>query len=204
MNTRRSIPTTGVLAGAALLGAATLLLTNVPAAQAAPDGRQHDRFPISVAELDARRAEVFANVDSNGDGLISAEEFAAAEMPRHPRGGHHKRKGQRDERGAPTEEMITERGEAMEENLFHSLDADNDGVISREEFSTEAMQEARRASRKTQIFERSDSDGDGFLSPDEFPPRRLSSLDANGDGEITRDELPDRPGGRAWGGNAGG
>ena len=187
---------TGAIAGTALLGAATILLT-LPAAQAAPDQGRHDRFPISVEELEAHRAEIFARVDSNGDGLISAEEFAAAEMPKRPRGGHHKRNGG-SYRGSPSEEAISERHEAMaamEEDLFHALDVDGDGVISREEFSRQAIREARQAAMKTRLFERSDTDGDGYLSPDEFPPRRMANLDANGDGEISRDELPHRAAG---------
>ncbi len=208
MNSKRArtIATAGAIAGTALLGAVGLFIAGAPAVQAAPEGRGPERFPISVAEIDAHRTEIFANVDSNGDGLVSAEEFAAAEMPRHPRGGHHRQKGPRGDRGEPTEEMLAKRDAAraaMEENLFHSLDADSDGAISREEFSTEAMHEARKASRKAKMFERTDVNGDGYLSPEEFPPRHLANLDVNGDGEITRDELPERPGGRSWGGGTG-
>ncbi len=206
MTSRRTriTPVQSAFAGAALLGGAAILAAATPAAFAAPDQNQHDRFPITVEEIDARRAEVFARTDSNGDGLISAEEFAAAELPKRSRGGQHKRRGG-GYRGEPTEEMSAERSEkraAMEESLFHSLDADGDGVISRDEFSREAMAEARKATRRTQMFERADVDGDGYLSPDEFPPRRMANLDANGDGEITRDERPERAQGRAWGGNA--
>lgn len=180
--------TTAALA-AVLFGAATFLVGSVPLAQAAPPTGGQDRFPISIEEMDAHRAEVFASVDSNGDGLISAEEFALAELPKPPRG--HKPKGQ----------WKAAQQADMDENLFHALDKDTDGVISRDEFSTQVMREARMASMKSHLFERADQDGDGYLSPDEFPPRRLARLDANGDGEISRDELPDRPGARSWDSN---
>ena len=187
---------TGAVAGTALLGAASILLT-LPEAQAAPDQGGHDRFPIFVEELEARRAEIFARVDSNGDGLISAEEFTAAEMPKHPRGGPNRRKGG-GHHGSPSEEATSRRHEAMaamEEDLFHALDADADGVISRDEFSSAALRDARRTTMISRMFERADTDGDGYLSPDEFPPRRMANLDANGDGQISRDELPHRAAG---------
>lgn len=208
MKTRRfrTLATSGAISTTILAGVATLFVASAPLLQAAPEASGHDRFPLSVAEMDARRAEIFANVDNNGDGLISAEEFAVAELPERSRGGHHKRSGQRSRQGELTAEMMAERHEAMaamEENLFHTLDADADGVISREEFSREAMKEARRATMKTRLFERADTDGDGYLSPDEFPPRRMASLDANGDGLITRDELPGRSEGRTRGSHAG-
>lgn len=188
---------TGTIAGIAALGVAFSTLGTPPSAQAAPQDGQ-DRFPISVEEIDARRVEVFVSVDSNGDGLISAEEFAAAELPKGRRGGQHKQRG-----GDGDEEAWAARREAMEEDLFFALDANADGVISRDEFSTEAMREARQANRKSRLFERADQDGDGYLSPDEFPPRRMAQLDANGDGEITRDELPAHPDRRAWNRDAG-
>ena len=82
------------------------------------------------------------------------------------------------------------------------LDADADGVISRDEFSVAAMSEARKAAQKSRAFERADTDGDGYLSPDEFPPRRLADLDVNGDGEISADEWPNPHRGRYRDGNA--
>ncbi len=205
MKTKRIVVIAAAVTGTVLIAAATFFVASAPPAHAARDEGRYDRFPISVEALDARRAEVFANVDTDGDGLISAEEFAAAEMPKRPRGGHHKRGGWHGGSGEPTEEMIAERSEAMagmEEELFHALDADADGVVSRDEFSREAMHEAKKASMKSRLFERADADGDGYLSPDEFPPRRLANLDANGDGKITRDELPERTGRHPWGRSA--
>ena len=166
MTTRRSriLATTGAVAAAGLLGSTLILgsfMVNAPAAQAAPYGGS-DRFPISVEEMDAKRAEIFANVDTNGDGLISAEEFAAAELPeRQGRGkrGYKGNRGDMSARGDMTDEQMADRIAAMEDNLFHALDADADGVISRDEFSRAAMKEAMADGRKAKMFERADQDG---------------------------------------------
>lgn len=179
---RRFAP--AVISTGLLFGAAT-------AVQAAPPGGPGDRFPISVEEAEAHRAEIFAGMDSNGDGLISADEFAAAEGPRDHK---HGRKpplplGHGPDRKPPSETELA----AMEDELFEALDTDGNGTLSRSEFSHRAMAEARSESMKSRFFERADANGDGYLSPEEFPPRRLAEFDANGDGQITRDEMPLRP-----------
>lgn len=183
----------------AVLTAGLVLAAGSQQAEAAPD--QDGRFPISVEELDGRRAEIFALVDSNGDGLVSAEEFAAAELPNRSHARHQGRRGG-GYHGESSSEEIALRAEALEENLFLTLDADADGVISRSEFSMPVMREARKAAMKSRVFERADTDGDGYLSPDEFPPRRLATLDTNGDGQISADEWPDRHRGGYRDGNA--
>jgi len=184
--------TGGLLAMSAALLLAGLFRT-VPVQAAA----ETDRFPISVEDLDARRAAVFAATDTNGDGLISAEEFDAHSSKRaHGSGPRHRRSGDPgfEHRGQDHGDRghWSERQAAMDGLIFQALDKDGDGVVSEDEFSRQAMAEARASIMKTRLFDRLDKNEDGYLTPEEFPPARLRSMDANGDGEITRDELGHR------------
>ncbi|HEX7125082.1 MAG TPA: hypothetical protein VF406_04795 [Thermodesulfobacteriota bacterium] len=70
-----------------------------------------------------------------------------------------------------------------------SLDADRDGVITREEASSAAAEAAARL----------DKDGDGTISVQEYTESRLGwfdRLDRNGDGVLDKSEQPRRHGRR--------
>lgn len=190
---RRKTGVAAAIGGVTLITGALLTGTGTTA-QAAPEAGD-SRFPVSVESMDARRAEIFAAIDTNGDGLISAEEFDAHEPPargkRHAGDtgrphGHPKSAGHRPD---PSADQIASEIARMDESLFQQLDSNGDGVLSQDEFSREAMMAARRELMKLQIFAHADQNDDGYLSPDEFPPRRLADMDANADGEVTRDEL---------------
>lgn len=179
-----------------LLIAATLLTAVwAHAEEAAPSGeplaaREH-RFPISVADLEARANALFARLDGNGDGVIDSAEFEA----RDPGRGRHGRSRGFGPAGVPPMHVDRARGATdraarraeQEAELFRQLDGDADGALSQAEFA--GLREARRTLRKKNAFARLDANGDGLLDRDEFPPRRLAGLDANGDGEISREEM---------------
>jgi Ca2+-binding EF-hand superfamily protein len=93
--------------------------------------------------------------------------------------------------------MMQTRAEAR----FARLDADGDGVVTREEFNESGM---RRAGR---MFRQLDADGDGELTMAEFTAnvadraeRMFSRMDRDGDGRVTAEDRPrnlaraDRPG----------
>jgi Ca2+-binding EF-hand superfamily protein len=70
-------------------------------------------------------------------------------------------------------------------DAFRKLDANNDGVVTKEELREHAEQARENAWKKL------DTDGDGALSIDEFPGRDnvFKRIDADGDGLLTKEEL---------------
>lgn len=89
---------------------------------------------ISKDEITAHRAEKFTSADSNGDNLITAEEFEAFAI-------------------AERERKQAERRARM----FAKLDADGDGYVTAEEH-------AAADKRMDRMFERVDTDGDGVIT----------------------------------------
>ena len=90
---------------------------------------------ITKDEIAAHRADRFLSADTNGDNLVSAEEFEAFAEAEHAR--------KRAERQA---------------KHFAKLDANGDGVITAEEHASAADK------RMDRMFERVDTDGDGVIT----------------------------------------
>lgn len=90
---------------------------------------------ITKDEIAAHRADKFLSADTNGDNLVSADEFEAF--------AEAERERKREERKA---------------KRFAKLDANGDGVISADEHASAANERVDR------MFERLDTDGDGVIT----------------------------------------
>ena len=152
-----------------------------------------DRFPINIADLEAKAAERFANIDSDQSGNIDMDEFEAAKM-QHPHPGSHAsghggRKHRRGDSAGATKHA--EMRAATQAELFSILDADGDGHLSQTEFTAVGQRTARVQAQKRAVFKGLDRDGNSLLTADEFPRSlaRLSAADADKDGLVTKAEL---------------
>ncbi len=155
-------------------------------------------FPISIADAEAKAADLFARVDTNGNGEITSAEFAAAEMPKDHKQpwalGHFRHAAKR--RAMHDHHDDAARGERRAEHeaaFFEALDTDGNGQLSAAEFDRDHQREVRKSLMKARIFQHLDTDANGVLNKGEFSPHsaRLRELDVDDDGEVSRDELRD-------------
>ncbi|MFP7569939.1 EF-hand domain-containing protein [Marivita sp. S2033] len=125
----------------------------------------------SASTRDDRRAEMFQQMDADGDGSISAEEFAA--------NGDRFSRADTDGDGMLTVEEIVagsqDRAKRMAEQMIERMDTDGDGALSQDEI------EAR--GNPDRMFDRMDSNNDDMISKDEFADARMGDRDGRGHGK---------------------
>jgi Ca2+-binding EF-hand superfamily protein len=159
-----------------------------------------DRFPISIAEVENRTAERFAEIDSDESGAVDLSEFEQAkpnrgqkqggQRARHTDGRKHDRSVKPREGGERHAQRQALR-EAAAEEMFALMDTDGDGVISQEEHRNADSRENRALAKKRAMFKQLDKDQDALLTPEEMPDpaERLRQVDADNDGVVTRAEM---------------
>ncbi len=109
---------------------------------------------LSVEEMQAPMLERFQSVDTDGDRSLSADELNAAR----PEKGEGKRFGG-GKFGKHGGEHGGNRGDRAA-NMIAKMDADGDGLLSLEELSSNPQ--------PAQMFDNIDANGDGAISQEEF------------------------------------
>jgi Ca2+-binding EF-hand superfamily protein len=151
-------------------------------ALAAPEGKRagyDPAEPIARADVMTKADERFAKLDTNGDGAIDAAEMAAhreamrtarterlAAMSEEEKAKMQERRSVMKQRWAKRGGAADgARGERSKAGWLTRLDANQDGLISREEFVAPAL---RR-------FDQMDANGDGIVTPEERAAARRTA-----------------------------
>lgn len=162
--------------------------------------------------------ELFAKLDSNGDGAVNQDELNNALSNQGDKGvlvSLSKNFSELDSDGsgslssdemaamAPPAHHGQAPGTELADALLSALDSDGDGVINSDELSS-GLSSAGSSADSKQLFSALDKNQDGNVSADELaasltppppPPQQLSSeqlfgqLDSDGNGSISADEL---------------
>jgi Ca2+-binding EF-hand superfamily protein len=156
--------------------------------------RGERRQPLSdeqrAERMQERTSERFARLDTDGDGMISPEEFQAGATGRMERFAEHRER--RAERRAELPEEMREMHAQFRTMMREGMDLDAFSGFARD-----------RASAR---FDAMDADGNGELTADEFTAevseraeRVFARMDRNEDGMVTSDDRPNRAGKRGDG-----
>lgn len=183
------------LAKLGLIGMAACALSTNATAEPGRHGDKH-RFPIVIADVEARQAQRFDLLDQDSDSAVTLAEFENGPSPdRRMRHKHRNRQAQhgshggRAEKGGRDEKRVAMR-KTVDVELFKILDADGDGSLSPTEHSARDRK-AMGLARKRAMFTNLDTNADGKLIAAELPSRadRLKQADSNQDGKVTRREM---------------
>ena len=177
---------------AIVVAIAFMTVSNVSAAE-----ERQVRFPISIADVEARTNAKFTGADTNMDGLLSSEEFAQLRLKRpgaKSRGRLEKRNGNAGKGGPINRQRAAEQKQiraAAAKEMFKLLDTNADGVIDANEYTQVNNRKLKRRAHKRAAFAQHDVNNDGFLAPSEMPSPvvRLQRLDTNGDGQVSKREM---------------
>jgi|Cruoilmetagenom7_1024161.scaffolds.fasta_scaffold00298_35 Ca2+-binding EF-hand superfamily protein len=144
------------------------IMATAVALMGAPVFASQDKADITRADALEMAGKRFDKVDTDGDGVLTAQERKAAHSGKHrDEKRHDKKDGHK-------------RGD-----MFSKIDADGSGDVTAEEFSvaSERMAEHRAKMRDGQ----NDDKPEGKPKPS--PAERFEKLDTDADGVLSKDEL---------------
>ncbi|WP_297515656.1 EF-hand domain-containing protein [uncultured Caulobacter sp.] len=139
---------TVIAAGAVLALASPALAQKAPDKAAAPQGMTLEQFQTKNGD------KLFARLDTNKDGKISPEEFAAYRKPK----ADAPAASATAPGAAATADAKPTKGAKRDQRLFARFDTDNDGFISKAEANAIVAQR----------FKRLDANNDGVLTVEEL------------------------------------
>jgi len=159
--------------------------------------------PVNPAAVSGTRPDFFAHMleqmDTNGDGRISLDEYVAAAGARF-KSIDTQNKGSIDAADIASSPAAVARIDQRAESIVKRLDTAGNGYVTKDEYLAAAQKR----------FARLDSNGDGKLTPDELASargnhgdkqgkaggadpaigqKRLAKLDTNHDGVVSKDEF---------------
>lgn len=136
--------------------------------------------------------EKWKEVDKDGDGFLSAEEWTYGEKALTKADTDQDGQVSREEMGEYLKTAMKDDPKVIAEMRMKSMDADEDGQVSAEEWKGPA-----------EMFGKADKDQDGFLTLEELAatmqgPKdkiaaKIKEMDADGDGAISQEEWKGRP-----------
>jgi Ca2+-binding EF-hand superfamily protein len=197
-----------IFAGGAAVAAAQDMPPQGPP-QGAPGGMRMQMQMPTFADMDKNKdkkitrdelpaqfpPQFFDRLDTNKDGAIDEEEFNA--MRRFGGGGGGgPRLGESLTKflDADHDGMVSREEFAKMVSLFDALDQDHNGHLSQEELNgffrsiNEAQTQATGGVDASRLFANLDKNKDGKVTPDETDEKTFKNLDINKDGVVTREE----------------
>lgn len=188
----KTIPVSFIVAGMLLPAVCLAQPAEPPKAPSAEkgdpsDGRKH---PFQ---------EAWKAADKDGDGAISATEFAAMpriqNLPEEKRANIFKRLDKNDDGKLGREELsgMGKRHDKHDQPMkrLWELDADKSGGISFEEFKAGQVFQKLPPEKQEAIFRRIDTDGDSLITPKDRPQKPFKRP-KKGDGDHDNGKAPDR------------
>jgi Ca2+-binding EF-hand superfamily protein len=138
---------------------------------------------IDQTEFQTTRDKWFADLDTNKDGFVTADELKAFGEKMHDEWA--KKHG--DQAANQPDSDKTRKHGDFSQRILERVDADKDGKISKAEFDAEG----------SKLFAKLDENGDGKIASNEMPQRHWAKfggkmfdrIDADKDGNVTKAEF---------------